>query len=217
MAPPRRKVKAPKKSPPPPEEGYRRADRPGKVRRHPRYDELRDTILEQLYDGQPLRTVIRDLSLTMWEHHEVCKGNPQWAEEVAKARAAGRHALADRLLDPAEYPEGKIANAWSRSVQWNLERTDRDNYGPRLDVRHNVQIHLVAGLEHAAEAERRIIEERALEAKVASRPALPANDGRSEGIPARDDDWERVDDQGNATGVQRDDEPAPRARSRRKK
>jgi len=116
----------------------------------------------------------------MWDHHEQVKGDPVWADAVAEARSAGRHALADRLLDPSEYPDQPgIANAWSRSAQWNLERTDRENYGQRVDVRHDVRISMVGGtLEAIEERERLMIEKRKREAipAEAHRIPLPASE-----------------------------------------
>lgn len=152
----------------------------------------------------------------MWEHHEVCEGNPAWAEAVAKARAAGRHALADRLLDPAEYPDGKIANAWSRSVQWNLERTDRDNFGPRLDVRHTGQISLIAGLEHASEAERRMLDRREAE-RVEAKLIGPAHDSTSCDFDGQEADQRRVEVDADAGETRDEPAPPPARRARKKK
>lgn len=152
------------KGPKPPVSSTPRADRPGKLRQHPRYEAAKVEILKDLVAGSTLEDSLRRHKLTWWTHHVVTKADPVWAEAVAQARADGYRALAERTLNLETHERaGSAANSWSRSVQWYLERMDRDTYGPRLDVRHDIRINLVVGLEAATERERAFLERRRLE------------------------------------------------------
>lgn len=120
--------------------------------------------------------------------------------------------MVERTLNPDRYPDGKVANSWTRSVQWYAERSNREKYGQRLDVHHNVQIHLVAGLEHAAEAEKRLIEQRRIEAS--AQPAIDHTHDEATCEPSDvDPDWERIE----AKSATDEDVAARVARAARKK
>ena len=130
------------------------------------YQDHRDQILQRLIAGETVSKVLKELGFTWWDHFQACEADPEWREGVARARSAGLEAMAESLLEPTNYVMG--GGHWARSVQWYLERMDRDKYGARLDVRHDVRIHLVDGLKAAGEREAAMLERRRQELLEAS-------------------------------------------------
>ena len=120
------------------------------------------------------------------------KADPEWKDAVAQARAAGRHVLAERLLDPDEYPlDTGAAAPWTRSVQWYLERLDRETYGNRVDVNHNVRVDLSVRLDGIKGREREMIEKRKRELEAI---ATTATRSIPEGVPVHPGEDEEDDE-----------------------
>ena len=141
-------------------QGYNRGMAPG---RHYSGHTVREArvIIDDLLAGRPIAHILRDLGVPPGTYYARCARDPVWAAEISRARSQGHQALADRLLDPEQY-EAKSSGHWARSVQWYLERRGRDEWGPRLDVHHEVRVSLVDGLRRAAEREQLLLESRSV-------------------------------------------------------
>jgi len=101
--------------------------------------EQRKKILEGLADGKSLRSICRAQAMpAISTVMEWCANEPEWAEQYARARAAGDDAMAEDIQDIADTdglePNDKRVRIDAR--KWLLAKRQPKKYGEKVENVH---------------------------------------------------------------------------------
>jgi hypothetical protein len=99
--------------------------------------EQRKHILDQLADGKSLRSICREPAMpAISTVMEWCSQDKDWAEQYARARAAGDDAMAEDIQDIADRedldPQDRKVRIDAR--KWLLAKRQPRKYGDKIDV-----------------------------------------------------------------------------------